>query len=251
VDPVVSDLAAEHADLAHLLDRLSDDQWQATTPCDGWNVADVVVHLAQSDELAIASATGELSPTGAASQGFSNRSRSVDDVVDEMVKRERGLPAADLKRRWITSSGRLVRILDDMDLSKKVEWVAGTMSARSLATTRLAETWIHGGDIAEAVGIVRAPTDRLRAIARLAWRTLPYAFGSAGRSMEGPVALHLTAPSGVVWDFVPDEPAVTTITGSASDLCDVAGRRRSAGDTSLTGVGPDVAGVLTLIRTYA
>ena len=63
-----------------------------------------------------------------------------------------------------------------MDLSTRVRWVAGDLSARTLATTRLAETWIHTGDIASAIGIEPVATDRLRLIARLAWRTLPYAF---------------------------------------------------------------------------
>ena len=80
-----------------------------------------------------------------------------------------------------------------------------------VATTRLAESWIHTGDIASAFGIEPAPTNRLRAIARLAWRTLPYAFAQAGLALSGPVALDLVGPDGDRWDFVHDAPAVTTI----------------------------------------
>jgi hypothetical protein len=46
--------------------------------------------------------------------------------------------------------------------------VPGELSARTLATTRLAETWIHAGDVAGALGVTLPPTDRLRPIARLA-----------------------------------------------------------------------------------
>ena len=66
----------------------------------------------------------------------------------------------------------LVEVVGTMDLSARVTWVAGELSARSLATTRLAETWIHTGDVADALGVSLVPTDRLRQIARLAWRTL-------------------------------------------------------------------------------
>ena len=138
-----------------------------------------------------------------------------------------------------------------MDLSTRVTWVAGELSARTLVTTRLAETWIHTGDVAEAVGVTTVPTDHLFQIARLAWRTLPYAFSSAGRALAGPVAFRLTSPSGDPWDLVPDEPALTTITGPAIELCTVAARRVDPAATSLGGTGPDADDVLALVRTYA
>jgi uncharacterized protein (TIGR03084 family) len=138
-----------------------------------------------------------------------------------------------------------------MDLSTRVPWVAGNLSARTLATTRMSETWIHTQDIADAVGVELVPGDRLRLIARLAWRTLPYAFHSSGLTMAGPVAFRLIGPSGERWEFVPDEPEVTTISGAAVDLCAVAARRIDPAATSLVGVGPDAADVLALVRTYA
>lgn len=160
-------------------------------------------------------------------------------------------PVTELLGRWTSTTARLVELLDGMDLSTRVTWVAGELSARTLATTRLAETWIHAGDVADALGRELAVTDRLRLVARLAWRTVPYAFNMAGRTLRGPVAFRLTSPSGDLWDFLPDQPAITTITGPAVDLCDVAGRRRDPAGTSLAGDGPDAADVLALVRTYA
>ena len=137
-----------------------------------------------------------------------------------------------------------------MDLSTRVTWVAGELSARSLATTRLAETWIHTGDVAGALGVPLAPGDHLRQIARLAWRTLPYAFATEGLTMTGPVEFRLVSLGGEPWDFLPDEPALTSISGSAAELCDVAARRVDASATSLQGRGPDASTVLALVRTY-
>ena len=91
----------------------------------------------------------------------------------------------------------------------------------------------------------------MRHIARLAWRTLPYAFEQAGIPMHGPVALDLTAPGGEHWRFAPDDPARTTIEGSAADFCAVAARRIEPDATGLVGHGPDAADVLRLVRTYA
>jgi uncharacterized protein (TIGR03083 family) len=115
----------------------------------------------------------------------------------------------------------------------------------------MAETWIHSGDVASAVGVTPDATDRLELIARLAWRTLPYAFDQAGKSLSGPVAFRLVSPSGAQWDFVPDESVVTTISGPAVELCEVAARRVDPDATSLRGDGPDASDVLALVRTYA
>ena len=53
-------------------------------------------------------------------------------------------------------------------------------SYTTLATTRLAEHWAHGLDIAGPLGADFPDTGRLRHIAWLAHRTLPYALSLAG-----------------------------------------------------------------------
>jgi uncharacterized protein (TIGR03084 family) len=251
VDPLVTALAEQQAELASLLAGMTVVEWNAATPCEGWRVSDVVLHLAQSDEMAIASLTGRLpSPGGGDARGWTGDA-SVDENVATMVEQERGSPLDEVVARWTSSGDQLVGVLDTMDLSSRVRWIVGELSARSLATTRVAETWIHAGDVAAAVGVELVPSERLHLVARLAWRTLPYAFASVGRTMRGPVAFHLTSPAGELWEFQPDEPAITTIEGTASELCAVAARRRDPQDTSLRGTGPDAADVLELIRTYA
>ncbi len=129
--------------------------------------------------------------------------------------------------------------------------MTGQLSLQTLATTRLAECWIHTGDIASALGVELVPTDRIRHIARLAWRTLPYAFEEAGLSPRGPVALSLIGPGGDRWEFIPEDPPLTTISGSAAEFCEVAGRRIAPDQTDLVGIGPDAEAVLRLVRTYA
>jgi uncharacterized protein (TIGR03084 family) len=135
--------------------------------------------------------------------------------------------------------------------SERVPWVTGRLSVRSLATTRLAECWIHTGDVQAAFGQGPTATAGLRHVARLAWRTLPYAFAQEGRELRGPVAFELRGPAGERWDLVPDEEPRTVLRGDALELCLVAGRRRDPADTSLRATGPDADAVLELVRTYA
>jgi hypothetical protein len=60
------------------------------------------------------------------------------------------------------------------------EWAAVPLSARTLATTRLAEHWAHALDVTGPLDLDYPDTARLRNIAWLAHRTLPYAFATAG-----------------------------------------------------------------------
>jgi len=249
----LEDLAAQHAELDEILIGLDADGWATPSRCAGWSVADVVLHLAQTDEMARASLEGRLAEHVEAVGEVWAQATDVDDGAARMVALERdGLGAADVHARWREAAAGVRSAAEALDPSTRVLWVAGELAARTLLTTRLAECWIHTEDVAVPLGIDLPATDRLRPIARLAWRTLPYAFARAGRPAPGPVAFHLTGPGGDEWRFDPDgDPAPTVVTGPALDLCRVAGQRASAADTALVATGPDGAAVLELVRTFA
>jgi uncharacterized protein (TIGR03084 family) len=254
MDAVLTALGEQHAELEALLTPLDDTGWSSPTRCEGWTVADVVLHLSQTDRLAIASAQGRFAEGLAVLAGGLERRGNVDDGAAAMVERERGLPDDVLHTRWRDGAAALRDELAAIDPHLRVDWVAGQLSIHTLVATRLAECWIHAGDVADAVGAVQVPTDRLEYVARLAWRTLPYAFARDGRTLSGPVAFHLRAPSGAMWDFEPDvhtPGALTLIEGDGVELCLVAARRVTPEATSLRGSGPDADAVLELVRTYA
>lgn len=247
----IAALAEQQAELSKLLAGLTEADWSRPSRCEGWTVADVVLHLAQTNELAVASLRGQFPAATEGLAGGFDSAGSVDESADLMVARERDRPTRVIRDRWQTGVDALAEALATADPHARVTWVAGQLSARTLATTRLAETWIHTDDVAAAFGGPLTPTDRLWHVARLAWRTLPYAFDRAGRRLRGPVALILQAPSGASWDFVPDEEPQTSVRGDAVELCLVAARRVEARDTGLVAEGPDATAVLELLRTYA
>jgi uncharacterized protein (TIGR03084 family) len=253
MDAIVDALAEEHAVLEARLSALSDSDWQRPSRCEGWTVADVLLHLVQTDELACASIAGRFEAVGGFARGTdaAEPASSVDVAADRMVESQRGEPGSVLAARWRAGTIELRRSLRGCDPHRRLPWVAGELSARTLATTRLAESWIHGGDIAAALGEQVVPSDRLWHIARLAWRTLPYAFATAGRTLTGPVAFDLRGPDGEPWAFVPEEDPRTVVRGEADQLCLVAARRVAPGDTDLRADGPDAGPVLDLVRTYA
>lgn len=252
MDDILKALDAQHAQLGAIIDGCETADWNRPTRCVGWDVAAVLVHLAQTDELATQSAHGELDQFLHGFLGDRDAQVvSVDDAAAAQVDVERAAGGDAIRARWHAASQEMRAAFAAGDPHRRVTWVSGQLSLQTLATTRLSECWIHTDDIGSALGLTLPPTDRLRHIARLAWRTLPYAFARADTTMTGPVALELTGPSGEQWRYEPDTPALTTITGSAAEFCEVAARRVEPDATELVGAGPDATAVLHLVRTYA
>lgn len=248
---ILTALAEQHAELAGLLDGLDAAGWRRPTRCEGWDISDVVLHLAQTDEFAVASVRDDFPDTvQVLADGLETRG-NVDDGAAALVEHERGLPDDELRERWRAGATTLRDLLAANDPHKRVRWVAGRLSIHTLTATRLAECWIHTGDVAEGLGRQQELTDRLEHVARLAWRTLPYAFARGGRELTGPVEFDLKAPSGARWHFVPEAKPITRVEGAGTDLCLVAARRVAPEETTLRASGPDAAAVLDLVRTYA
>jgi uncharacterized protein (TIGR03084 family) len=259
-------LADELDALRAVVTTIEGSDWDRPTRCEGWTVADVLLHLAQTNEFATASLRDEFGPRHAfAAPAASGAPRAAGDDVDAAaaaaVEAQRHTTPAEILARWERSAATMLDAFRARDLHDRVQWVAGTLSARTLVSTRIAETWIHAGDITAALGIEQAPTSRLREIARLAWRTLPYAFARAVYEASGEVGFALIGPDGEEWSFGPTNRSaaevadraseLTVIRGPALDLCMVAARRLDPGASSLRGTGPDTEAVLRYVRTYA
>ena len=256
MEKIVAAVDDEHAALRAMLSGLSPEDWARPSACAGWSVADVVLHLAQTDELARGSALGDIEAAVLA-VGWEpgvlggDQPLDVDAVADRAVVRGRGADPAELLARWSTAADGLCAALRAVDPRAPLTWVVGRLPARTLATTRLAECWIHAGDIGHAFGIEPEPTERIWHIARLAWRTIPYAFIKSGHTLTGPVGLVLKAPDGSTWRFDPDEPAATVVEGDAHAFCQLAARRLTPAQSGLQATGPDADAVLELARTFA
>lgn len=152
--------------------------------------------------------------------------------------------------RWQRARRTALDALRAADPDRPLGWVGAPVKPATLATTRLAEHWAHGLDITGPLGAEFPDTDRLRHVAWLAHRTLPYAMTLAG-GQPAPVRCELTAPDGAsVWEFGPAE-AESGIAGPAGDFCRVAARRLAPASSRLRATGSHGATALRLIRTYA
>jgi uncharacterized protein (TIGR03084 family) len=245
---VIDDLVAEQDRLEKILSGLDEGEWAAPSAAAGWSVADVVLHLAQTEEAVVASAGGrDVAVPSALAAGSAGP--TLDEVMNQLVQAERAAPAS-VFQRWRNSRAAAVAALRAADPQVPLTWVDRPLKPVTLATTRLAEHWAHGLDITGPLGIDFPDTARLRHIAWLAHRSLPYALALAGwPPLE--VFCELTVPDGTgVWRYGPPE-AETAIAGPGGAFCRVAAQRLSPGQSGLQVTGPHGATALRVLRTYA
>ena len=243
---VFDDLAAEQERLEGILGDLGEAQWRSPSGAAGWMIADVVLHLAQSEESVVATVSGRDLRTGLTGRADG----TVDELMAERVRAERGPTPGVVFGRWQRARRAALDALRAADPDRPLQWVAAPVKPATLATTRLAEHWAHGLDITGPFGIEFRDTERLRHVAWLAHRTLPYSMTLAGQQ-PAPVWCELTAPDGAsVWQFGPPD-ADSAIAGAAGDFCRVAAQRLSPAQSRLRTRGPRGATALRLLRTYA
>jgi len=108
---IFDDLEAEQDRLEKILAGLGDEQWAAPSAAAGWSVADVVLHLAQSEEAVVASVDG------AALRPESGSGATVDQIMDDLVMAERAEPAV-VVGRWREARRAAVAALRAADPGK-------------------------------------------------------------------------------------------------------------------------------------
>ncbi|KOX03520.1 TIGR03084 family metal-binding protein [Streptomyces sp. NRRL B-3648] len=245
--PVIDDLRAESEELDLLVAELTAHQWNLPTPAPGWTVAHQIAHLAWTDHSALIAVTD----AGAFQALVEKALAAPGSFVDEGAAEGAALPPADLLAAWRAGRTALDEALRGALPGARFPWYGPPMSAASMATARLMETWAHALDVADALGVVRPPTDRLRHVARLGVRTRDFAFGVHGLTPPaGEFRVELTAPSGEVWAYGPED-APQRVTGPALDFCLLVTQRAHRGDLALTAAGPDADRWLGIAQAFA
>jgi len=242
---LLADLDAETAALRTIVDPLSDSDWQLATPAPGWNVGDQIAHLAYFDDAAVTAATrpDEFAAIVASFAGGEN--------PDTIAARCRQLATGQLRDWFNGARARLLTAFAGLDPSVRVPWFGPPMSVASSVTARLMETWAHGQDIADTIGIAREPTARLRHVAHIGVAARPYSYAAHGLPVpDEPVRVELTAPSGELWTWG-SAGARDRITGPALDFCLLVTRRRHRADTAMVAAGPVADQWLSIAQSFA
>jgi uncharacterized protein (TIGR03084 family) len=250
---LADDLAGETADLLPLLAGLGEVGWDALTPAEGWSIRDQVTHLAFFDDTSLLSIRD-----AEAFIADRDKLRSLGDrFPDVIAEQHRHLPGG-YCLEWLASSrAALVRAYKkEADPAVRLPWYGPDFSVAASITGRLMETWAHGQDIADCLGVTRQPTHRLRHVADIAIRALAYCFSSRGLTVpRQPVYVELSGPDAAgqaapAWTWGPPD-AVNRVAGDALDFCLVVTQRRNVADTGLTVTGDVAAAWIAIAQAFA
>ena len=247
LEQVLADLTAEGDVLEAVVAPLDEQGWRTPVPSVGWDIATTVVHLAWTDECAVAAGTDKAAWDALVLRAIEDPEGFVDAEAAAGAK----ATGEEILARWQATRPALVTMLRDYPAGRKLPWYGPPMSPTSMATARFMETWAHALDVYDTLGRGHEPTDRIRHIAHLGVRTRNFAFGVHG--LQPPTEefrVVLGAPSGEEWAWGPEE-ATQTVTGSAYDFCLLVTQRVHRADTDLVATGADADRWLDIAQCFA
>lgn len=239
---ILSDLVAEQQFLDQSLQRIPIKHWDRPTPSGKWTVRDTISHLADFAEVA-----ADALVNGDRVKEWQTAS-DLDALRQRAVARGRDMRPQDVIEWWRGGRAKVVEPLSHMSDEDRVEWIQGTMSAKTFATFRLMETWAHGLDIYQALDIEVEDTARIRHVCWLGWKTLPYAFKEAGLDYA-PIRVEVIGPGYAKWIYGPDDTE-ELIKGSASEWARIVVRRTNPKKARLKVNGETAQHALEVAQAY-
>ena len=246
-ESIVAELRAESDQLDALVAALPEQGWRTATPAPGWTIAHQIAHLHWTDRVAVVAVTDEAGFAELLTLAAKNPGGFVDEGAEELA----ATPPPDLLAEWRRTRTRLHDELLRVESGRKLPWFGPPMSAASMATARLMETWAHGLDVADALGVKRPASPGLKSIAHIGVRTRDFAFAVNGLPAPAePFLVELRAPDGATWSWGPAD-AAQSVTGSAEDFCMLVTQRRPRAELDVTAVGPDAERWLTIAQAFA
>ena len=231
---IIDDLAAEHAALDAVVAGLTGEQWLTPTPAEGWTVLDSISHLHYFD----LTATQALTDPEAFAKHVEWLFAEGGNLNEGDVTIGRDLGGDGLLPAWRAGREGLLEALRAADPTQRVPWYGPAMALRSFATARLMETWAHGVDVTDALGLPVIVSERLKSVCHISIGARAYSFLVNGvDDPGGAIRCELVSPGGETWTWGHEE-ASDRVSGPALDLALVVTQRRHLDDADLTVSGP-------------
>lgn len=247
LDDVLIDLAAESQQLDQWVAGLAVSGWGTVTTPEGWTVTHQIAHLHWTDTASVMA----IREPDAFGRELKKAASDPTGYVDAQTETMALIPAGDLLLLWREGRVDLDAALRAVPDGEKIPWFGPPMSPTSMATARFMETWAHGHDIAEALGIVVRPSARARHVCHIGVRARGYAHLVRGERDPGvEIRVELTGPDGDVWTWGPAD-APERVTGSGHDFALLATRRCHLDDTDVRAEGEHAAHWLTIVQAFA
>jgi uncharacterized protein (TIGR03084 family) len=238
-------LEAEQDELDTVFAGLADKDFAAPTPAAGWDVRDQLVHLAFGEGLAALA----VHDPAAFAERLGGLMSDVEGAIAAVHAEARTRPVSELLDWWRQERARTRAGLASLAAAARVAWAGPEMSAPNFTRARLMETFAHGQDVRDALGIPRQPAERLYEVAALGVRTRRFAYQLRGMTMPvEEIRVTLSGPGGPrTWGPV-DAPA--SVMGTVLDFCLVVTRRRHPHDTGLRLAGAAAVEWMDIAQAY-
>jgi uncharacterized protein (TIGR03084 family) len=242
---MIADLESEQDTLDQVVADLDEAMWQLATASPGWTIADQISHLQFFDERAA------LAMNDPDAFGVDRQHLISSAPRDLSVELGRQVSAGELLDAWRHSRRALIEAAKKVDPTVRVTWYGPSMAVKSFLTARLMECWAHGHDVAEAVGVQRSPSTRLKHVAHIgvgarAFSLMINQLPEDSRSSR----VELTAPGDELWTWG-DETSDQRVLGDAVDFCLVVTQRRALSDSQLTVAGDSATTWMRIAQAFA
>ena len=243
------DFLAETKALSTLVSPLSDDAYLQHTAFKGWTIDMVLRHLHFWNNAVLLSLKDEAAFGRLVEDLMGDlRAGTLTDFEHRYLD---GLSGSALRSIWVALAEEVAGAFGTIDPSARLPWVGPDMSARSSITARLMETWAHGQEVYDQLGVPRANEDRIRNIVVLGVNTYGWTFRNRREDVPEPMPfVSLTAPSGEIWTYG-EENATERIDGAAEEFCQVVTQTRNIADTSLEVTGPNASAWMAKAQCFA
>lgn len=181
-------LRVERRALLALLDALEPDAWRGGTPCPGWTVHDLVVHLL-GDDFGVLSLLRDHHGQPMPSDGEASLAEAIDDLNHLWVRSAGGRLSPRMLRHLLSWSGDethrfFAAVPYDAPTPPGVSWAGAPPSPHVLEVARqYSERWLHQQQLREAAG--RSPlTDPI--LTRVLLQALAHCLPMAYRDTPAP-----------------------------------------------------------------
>ncbi|MGH1349198.1 MAG: TIGR03084 family metal-binding protein [Methyloligellaceae bacterium] len=245
-----SDFLEDSKQLHRLLAPLESADFDKVTLFKGWTINDVLGHLYMFNVAASLTLSDE--------QAFAKFIQVVEDglargekLVDIQKPWLGNLAGQKLLEAWWENSTELSDLCQNTSPSDRVKWIGPQMSARSCITARQMETWAHGQEVFDILGVERQCFDRIKNIVHLGVITYNWSFINRKITPPDPAPyLRLQSPEGNIWEWNEQQPD-NAITGNAVDFAQVVTQTRNIDDTDLICTGPAARQWMELAQCFA
>lgn len=246
LNDVLKDLATEIEDIAAMVQHLDEEGLAQPTPAPDWSIGDQIAHLTFIFHLARTAASDH-----PAFQEIVDRAGDdLSGAVNAAVKQFNAFPPAELIGRFRALGEGSVKALSGVPAGEPVPWLVNPLPPAVLASAGIMECFAHGQDIADALGVRREASERLRHLVFFIFLTRDFGYEARGLTPPAePFRFEAIAPSGEVWAFGPED-ASQRVRGPVLDLCLLATRRRHRDDVDVVATGAEAERWLDIAQAY-